>query len=403
MAQHGIPFEVVPGITSAVACATYAGIPLTHRNLSSSVTFLTGHKADDGDLDTIPWESIVSLGHGTIVIYMGFYNLEKIATSLVRHGMDPRTNVAVIEWGTLPRQRSCVGTLETIAGLTREKKFIAPCIIVIGKVVSLRHELGWFESRPLFGKKIVTTRTCGQSTGLRIKLEALGAEVLEFPTIRIGPPAAWEAIDRALGALQTYDWVIFSSPNGVHTFFERLKALRLDARALAQTRVAVVGPQTAGEVQKYGVRADLIPTRFETQALLEAFQKKPSLVKNKKMLLVQAAIAKPDLERGLKKLDAAVVRLAAYRTSLPKLVSPALKTAILKGSVDAVTFTSGSTVEHFAKILGKANARSLSRKAVFASIGPVTSAALKKNKLRLGCEAKTFTIDGLIKTLAEKL
>lgn len=396
--KHGIPFQVVPGITSAVACAAYAGIPLTHRDFSSSVTFLTGHKADDKDMDLIPWKNIVSLKKGTLVIYMGFYNLEKIAKLLVKNGMPEATPAAVIEWGTLVRQRSCDGTLGAIAAKSVALKLKAPCIIVIGEVVSLRNSLNWFEHLPLFGKKIVLTRAREQSADLREKLEELGAEVIEFPTVRIEPPSSFTPMDRAIKNLSDYDWIVFSSLHGVRSFFDRLFGLGLDSRALEGCRIAAVGPQTAQEIQKRGVRADLVPERYETKALADAFRKKIKPLKGKNFLLVRAAIASGEFEESLKKYGARVVRVDAYRTLLPQSVP-----ATLPDGIDVVTFTSASTVDHFVKLLGSGKMRAFAKKTLFASIGPVTSAALRKHGLKAGCEASSFTTEGLLEALQKKI
>lgn len=396
--KHGIPFQVVPGITSAVACATYAGIPLTHRDFSSSVTFLTGHKADDKDLDLILWKNIVSLKKGTLVIYMGFYNLGKIAKLLVKNGMAGTTPVAVIEWGTLVRQRSCYGTLASIATESAALKLKAPCIIVIGKVVSLRKSLNWFENLPLFRKKIVLTRTREQSAGLREKLEELGAEVIEFPTIRIEPPSSFVPMNRAIKNLSDYDWIVFSSVHGVRSFFDRLFGLGLDSRALKGCRIAAVGPQTAEEIQKRGVRADWVPPeRYETKVLADTFRKKTKSLKGKNFLLVRAAVASREFEESLEGCGAKVARVDAYRTLLPKSVP-----AELPDEIDAVTFTSASTVDHFVKLLGPGKVRAFAKKTLFASIGPVTSEALLKHGLRPGCEAKRYTVDGLVEAMTKK-
>ncbi len=400
--RHRVPFQVVPGITSAVACATYAGIPLTHRDYSSSVTFLTGHKAEDDNLDSIRWENIVSLG-GTLVIYMGFYNLKKITERLVAHGMPSKTRVAMVEWGTLGKQRSCRGTLTTVASEAAKKKLKAPCIIIIGEVIALKDRLNWFENLPLFGKKIAVTRTLDPSAALRERLEGLGAEVLEFPTIEIKPPSSFAKLDRAIRKIGNYDWIIFSSVPGVRSFFERLAQLGLDARALAKCRVAAVGPMTSQESQKAGVVPDLVPDRFETKAIANHFKKKFKTLRGKKFLLVRGELAPEGFEKELKKLMGTVDRVDAYRTLLPKSVPASIKNFILKERVDAVTFTSASTVAHFVKIIGLKAARALSGRAAFASIGPVTSNAMKKYGLRRGCQASVYTLEGLIEILCKSL
>lgn len=392
--KHRIPFQVVPGITSAVACATYAGIPLTHRDFSSSVTFLTGHKADDKDLDLIPWKNIVSLRKGTIVIYMGFYNLAKIANLLIKNGMSQKTPAAVIEWGTLGRQKSCDADLVSIAAKSASLRLKAPCLIVIGEVVSLRKQLNWFERLPLFGKKIAVTRTREQSAALNEKLEELGAEAIEFPTIRIEPPKNFTHLDHAIRNLPNHDWIVFSSVHGVRSFFDRLSKLGFDARRFGGCRIAAVGPQTAEALRNYGLRADFVPERYETKALAETFG---TSVKDKKFLLIRAAIAPAELEEALNASGAETTRVDAYRTLLPK---PAPQ---ISDAPDAVTFTSASTVDNFVRLIGLQKARNLSRKVCFASIGPVTSAALRKHGLKVGCEASRFTTDGLVETLKKTL
>ncbi|MBI3251786.1 MAG: uroporphyrinogen-III C-methyltransferase [Candidatus Omnitrophica bacterium] len=387
---HRIRFEVVPGVTSATACAAYAGIPLTHREHSASVTFLTGHRAHDENLDSVSWDAIVSLG-GTIVVYMGFYNLEKIAERLIQKGKPAATPVSVIEWGTLPRQRSCDGTLANIAARVREKKMKAPCLIVIGEVVALRKKLNWFERLPLFGKTVVVTRTAEKSKVFREKLAARGAEVIEFPVIEIRPVSDFSAMDEAIRSLEDFDWIIFTSHYGVRAFFDRLRAKHgKDARALGRTRVAAVGPATACSLERRGVRPDLLPGHYETKAIVDAFKKKKNL-RGKSVLLLRTDIAPPDLERGLKRLGAKTTRVTAYRTRRPS----GRQAWPMRDPVDFVTFTSSSTAHHFVKIMGLQKARKLSRKAVFASIGPVTTKTLKSYGLRVGCEAKIYTTDGL--------
>jgi uroporphyrinogen III methyltransferase/synthase len=396
--RHGIPFEVIPGVTSATACAAYAGIPLTHREHNAAVTFLTGHRAGDDDLDTVDWRRIAGLG-GTLVIYMGFYNLEKIARRLVGEGMPASTKASVIEWGTLPRQRSCDGTLATIARRVKEKKLAAPCIIIIGEVVSLRRELNWFERLPLFGKRIVVTRATDKAGRLFESLSELGADVIEFPTIEVHPPISLKVLDAAIAGISRYDWVVFTSTVGCDAFFGRLAALKKDARALSDVRFACVGPDTAAALLRQGIKTDLAPRKFESSALVEEFARRFKTLKGERILIPRPDIAPPGLEQGLANLGAAVMRITAYRTRPPRSVDAELKERLRAGAVDFVTFTSASTAVNFTKILGAAKSKALSRRAAFVSIGPVTSAAMKKCGLRVACEAKESTIDGLVAAL----
>lgn len=396
--RHGVAFEVIPGVTSATACAAYAGIPLTHREHNASVTFLTGHRAGDEDLDSVDWRRIVGL-NGTLVIYMGFYNLAKIARRLVEEGMPARTKISVIEWGTLPRQRSCDGTLADIARRVKEKGLAAPCIIIVGEVVSLRAELNWFERLPLFGKRVVVTRASDKAGRLFEALSDLGADVIEFPTIQVLPPASLKAFDAAVAGVSRYDWIVFTSTYGCEAFFGRLAAMKGDARSLSGVRVACVGPDTAAAVKRHGIAPDLAPRRYESKALVAEFARRFRSLEGARMLVPRPDIAPPGLEEGLGKLGARVTRVTAYRTRPPKSPDESVKARLRPGEVDFVTFTSASTAVNFTKALGAARARALSRRAAFVSIGPVTSAAMKKCGLRVALEAKESTISGLVTAL----
>ncbi len=399
--KNRVAFEVVPGVTSATACAAYAGIPLTHRDHNASVTFLTGHRAHDAHLDSIDWKKIVGLD-GTLVIYMGFYNLAVISRRLMENGMRRDMPVAVIEWGTLPRQRSCEGTLSAIADRVHEQGLKAPCIIIIGDVVSLRKDLNWYEKLPLFGKRVVITRTRDKNSLFRERLERLGPEILELPTIEIQKPSSFRAMDRVIRRIGQFDWAVFTSAYGVQAFFERLAALHKDARALAGVRVACVGPETAAALAEKGIAPDLIPRRFETAALPLELKKNAGSLIGQKLALFRADIAPLALETGLKRLGASVTRVTAYRTRLPKRQSVEIRRALLAGNVDWVTFTSSSTVKHFVALFGLRRVKKMAKRTKFASIGPVTTRTLRGFGLKPACEAKAFTTDGLVAALLEK-
>ncbi len=397
--EHKIPFEVVPGVTSATACAAYAGIPLTHREHNASVSFITGHRAHDSHLDTVPWEKLVAL-KGTLVIYMGFYNLAKIAERLITHGMPARTRTCVIEWGTLPRQKSCDGTLSDIAKKVTEMKMKAPCIIIIGDVVRLRKKLNWYETLPLFGKKIVITRTREKGEALMDKLEELGAQVLEFPVIEIKEPSDISSMDKAIKKLNEFDWLIFTSTYGVDFFFNRLACVhKKDARALNGIKVACVGPGTEQALNKRGVFSDLIPKHFETEAISREFRKRFGNLNGKNVLLLRTNIAPPELDLNLKKLGAHVTRVTAYQTHLPKSISTPVKKKLLNGEAHCVTFTSSSTVTNFVKILGLKNVKKIAKSTKFASIGPVTSKTMREFGLKPSMQAKVYTIEGLVEAI----
>ncbi len=397
--RHKIPFEVIPGVTSATACAAYAGIPLTHRKHNASVTFLTGHRAHDENLDSVPWNKIAAL-NGTIVIYMGFYNLAKIAQRLMHAGMPATTPICVIEWGTLPRQRSCDGVLSNIAQKVKKKGMNAPAILIVGEVVPLRKKLGWYERLPLFGKKIVVTRTRDKANTLADRIREMGGEALELPVLEIAPLSDFKEMDDALQTIARYDWLVFTSTYGVEAFFNRLRNRhRKDARALQGVHIACVGPETQKALEAKGLKVDLLPPRFETSAIVEALQSGRVPVYGKKFLLVRASLAPPELEEGLKKLGANVTRVTGYLTRIPKKVPRETLQALLRGEVDTVTFTSSSTVDHFVKILTPASVKKISKRIRFASIGPVTSHTLKKYGLKPHCQAKVFTIDGLVEAI----
>lgn len=398
--QSGVAFEVVPGVTSATACAAYSGIPLTHREHNSSVTFLTGHKAHDENLDQIDWRKIISL-HGTIVIYMGFYNLGRIAQKLMKKGMPANTKISVIEWGTLPRQKSCDGTLADIEKRVLAKNMHAPAMIIVGDVVSLKDKLNWYEKLPFFGKTVLVTRSRDKASSLRDKLEELGAEVIELPTIEITAPSSYSAMDAAIRSLNSYDWVVFTSTYGVDYFFDRLRNKNKDVRAFGAAKIASVGPETSGALLRHGAKPDLEPKRYETLAIAESFKAKYRTLKGKNILLLRTNIAPPALEIALKKQGARVTRVEAYRTRRPAVVSPAAKDAMKKNRIDFVTFTSSSTANHFVQLLGKAQAKTAIKRSRIASIGPVTSRTLRGLGLRVSCEAKKFTTDGLIESMVK--
>lgn len=399
LVKHRIPFEVVPGVTSAIACAAYSGIPLTHREHNSTVTFLTGHRAHDRNLDTIDWEKIVAL-RGTIVIYMGFYNLKKIVERLTEAGMPRATRVSVIQWGTLPVQKSCDGNLRTIAARVKQRELGAPSIIIVGDVVSLKDRLNWYEKLPLFGKTVVVTRTRAKAGALGDKLAELGARVLEFPTIEVGKLSNYSAMDAAMRDLGGFDWIVFTSTYGVEAFFERLEKGGSDVRALAGIRVASVGSETSRVLRGKGIHPDLEPVRFETDAIVESFRRCFGNLRGKRIVLFRTNIAPAALEGGLKKLGAEVRRVTAYTTRFVKKAPAGLEKELLKGNVDIVTFTSASTADSFVRMIGLKNALKIARRTRFASIGPVTSRALKAHGLKPACQAKIFTTDGLVSAIA---
>jgi len=392
--KNGIPFDVVPGITSAVACANYAGIPLTHREHNSSVTFLTGHRAHDEALDSIDWKRIAALP-GTLVIYMGFYNLPVITQKLIANGMRASMPAAVIEWGTLPRQKTCTGTLRDIASRVKSMQFEPPCLIVIGDVVKLRPKLDWFERLSLFKKRVLVTRSQEQLGALSSRLRALGAEAVELPSIRILPSKNTAPLDAALKSLIFYDWVVFTSVHGVEGFFERLSWLGKDARSLRGMQVACVGPATAEALRRRGVEPDACPEKFETSMIPAAIRKVSGPLRGLNILLPRTDIAPEILEKLFKREGAAVTRVEAYRTVKAK-IDPATRRGFLRYPPHYLTFTSASTATNLAAMIGKNNFKKLTSKSRVVSIGPVTSKTLRSLGARVACQATQYDIDGLV-------
>jgi len=379
-----VAFEVVPGITSAIAAPAYAGIPVTHRGLSTSVTIVTGHEDPAKGTTDTDWDALARAG-GTLVVLMGAGRVQEIAKALIAGGRDAATPVAAIRWGTRPEQRTVRATLETIDQLGVE----APSAIVIGAVAGL--DLGWFERRPLFGRRIVVTRAREQASELRARLEQLGAAVIELPSIAVDPVAF------SLPALDRYAWIVFTSANGVDAFFDRgLASAGLDARALAPVRVAAIGPGTADAIAVRGVRADLVPERFVAESLLDAFPDPES--PNSRVLIARAEKARDVLPEGLADRGYEVDVLAVYRT-VPVVPDPDDVARVRAGEADALTFTSSSTVENFCAAVGAFDAPATA----VISIGPVTSETARALGLRVDAEAAPHTIDGLVAAVLEQL
>jgi len=385
LAAAGVAFEVVPGITSAIAAPAYAGVPVTHRGASTHFTVVTGHEDPAKGAADVDWASLARAG-GTLVILMGAGRISEIADRLVAGGLAPDTPTTAVRHGTRPDQRTVRATLATIATAGEVE---APAAIVVGAVAAL--ELTWFESRPLFGKQVVVTRAREQASALRARLELLGAAVLEVPAIAIEP------IDVTVPDLGAYSWLVLTSANGVAALFDRgLGTSRRDARALAGVRVAAIGPGTAAALADRGIRADLVPERFVAEALLDAFPS-PSAA-GARVLLARAEQARDVLPEGLEEKGYAVDVLGAYRT-VPATPDADLVERVRNGDVDAVTFTSSSTVTNFCDLLGAVP----DPQPLVVSIGPVTSKTAFERGLRVDVEAEEHTIDGLVDALTGAL
>ena len=396
--EAGIPFEVVPGVTSAIAAAAYAGIPLTHRQLTSTLAFVTGHEDPTKDETRINWSALAS-GIGTVVFFMGVKNLPNIAERLITHGKSPDTPVALIRWGTTSQQKTVTGTLATIVDEARAAGLKAPAIIVVGDVVDLRQSLKWFEDRPLLGKRIVVTRARQQASDLVRRLTDLGAECLEYPTIKIMPPKDPQPLKDAVANVSAYDWIVFTSVNGVGFFFEQLFAADKDVRALGHLKTAAIGPATAARLLEFGLTSDIVPETYRAESVVDAFKKEK--LNDKKVLLPRAREARPILPQELKKMGAAVTEIPAYETVKGVEKSDELIRVLKDKRVDMITFTSSSTVKNFKTLLPAKEFAALVKDVTIASIGPITSDTATELGFDVHISAQTFTISGLVEAILQ--
>jgi uroporphyrinogen III methyltransferase/synthase len=409
LAAAGLPFEVVPGITAAIAAPAYAGIPVTHRDLNSSFTFVTGHEKEEayrdvGAKDRLPgsatdldWGALAKLP--CLAFYMGVKSLPRICGKLIEHGMDPTMPAATIRWGTTARQRTITGTVSDLPTLVERAGLKPPALTIIGRVVSLRPTLNWFETRPLFGQTIIVTRTRQQASDLSRRLSELGANVLEAPTIEPSEPAEWTAVDEILKSIAAFDWVVFTSQNGVAFTKRRLLELGLDARAFGGAKIAAVGDSTAGAVRdELFLSVDLCPENFVAEALAEALAERNAIA-GKRFALLRADIARPVLRDRLLAHGAAEVRdLPVYETRPTSSLPEAVREALAGGEVQWVTFTSSSTARNLVALLGHDAKTQLSNVKI-ASIGPITSRTLRELELPPTIEAPTSDLDRLVDAL----
>ena len=396
--QDNIPFEIVPGITSAIAVPAYAGIPLTHRKCTSTVAFITGHEDPTKKGSDIEWGKIAT-GIGTLVFLMGVGNLKNITNKLIKNGRNPDTPVAVIRWGTTPKQETVTGTLDSIVAEVKKAGLKPPAIIVVGDVVSLREELGWLEKRPLFGKRAVVTRTREQASKLTRLLEENGAGVIEFPTIKIVPPKSFKELDRAIDNIADYDWVIFTSVNGVKYFLLRLAEKGKDIRELKGIRIGSIGPATAGELKSLGIIVDLIPEEYQAESLVDYFEKVG--IKGKKILIPRARVAREVLPDRLKEMEAIVDVVTAYETVKPEENVDEIKKLLSEKKIDLITFTSSSTVTNFVEMFQKDEIKKLLKGVTIASIGPITAKQGEKFSLSSHIIPEKFTIESLVESIVK--
>jgi len=395
LVAHGVPFEVIPGVTSAIAVPAYAGIPLTHRGLTSTVAFITGHEDPTKEQSDIDWQALT--GIGTLVFLMGVKNLSQITGALMTRGKAPETPAALIRRGTTPRQQVITGTLATIVELARANQFKPPAILVVGKVVDLRPALGWFDTKPLFGRGVVMTRPERQADDLAVLLRAEGANPIAFPTISIEPPADWNELDQAMDRLAEYHWLVFTSANGVQFFFNRLREKNKDLRDLKGVKICCIGPATARQIEALGLRVDLVPDEFIAEGILKSFAAMD--LQGKKILIPRAAKARDVLPQGLRNQGAEVDVAVTYRTVNSGRKKEELLACFDAGDVDVITFTSSSTVTQFRDIMGKNYV--LPPQIKIACIGPVTAATAIEAGFPVDIRQEEYTMAGLVQSLVK--
>lgn len=401
LAQAGIDFEVVPGVTSAIGGLSYAGIPITDRSCAAQFTVLTGHENPEKKESSLNYTQLANTP-GTKVILMGMSSLPYITEQLLSHGMAPTTPAAIVQWAGTERQKTVVGTLKTIAAQSEKAGLSAPALIVFGEVVEKRETLNWFEKLPLFGKRIVVTRTREQAGELSKRLRELGAEVFELPTIRIEHPTNKLEFAESVVSCHTYDWLVFSSPNGVERFFQAFFSVYSDLRCIGGCRIAAIGSATAAKIKARGLAVDVMPDKAVAEELVKAFKKRnkeeDTTIENQTFLWVHGEQARDVISKGLTEMGAIVDDCLAYRT-VPETDDP---TGIIslwdRVQPDVVTFTSSSTAENFLAL-----GLPLPDGCKAASIGPVTSATLVKAGLKPAITAKSHDIPGLVDALVAAL
>ncbi len=395
--EENLPFEIVPGITSSIAVPAYAGIPVTHRHVSSSFHVITGHE-DPTQEESLDYEVLAKL-NGTLVFLMGVGKLEKIVDQLVEHGKKPETPSALIHRGTTSSQKTVTGTLETIVKRVKEAALKAPCIIVIGEVVALQPRLKWIEKKPLFGKRVMVTRSRSQASNLSESLKELGAEVMECPTIEIEPIQKPDNLENVLDGMNTYQHVIFTSVNGVDTFIQLLFKSGMDLRSLSpDCRITTVGKATQKRLEEMGLRTDYLPEVFTAEGILETMK---TLVKSgDKVLVPRAGIGRRNLLDSLHRMGAEVEELKLYNTIVP-MQNRELLLEQLRDGIDWITFTSASTVNHFMEMIGKENIKRLKNKKI-AVIGPVTASAAQDQGLAITCQANPHSIPALVEAIRKE-
>ena len=397
----GVDFEVVPGVTSAVAAPAYAGIPLTHRSYASSVSFVTGHEDPNKAESVHNWDSLAK-GTSTLVFFMGVKNLVNITTNLMKAGMDPAKPAALVRWGTTCRHASLISTVGAIAEDAKKQGIRPPALLVVGDVVKLHDKLNWFEKRPLLGKGVIVTRARQQASGLVSRLEEYGACCYEFPTIRIKPLDEYSALHAAIGGIEAYGWVIFTSVNGVLHFWEQMRALGHDARMLGGTKIAAIGPATAKALEERGIYPDFVPEKYVAESVVEGLLGRG--IRGAKVLLPRAAKAREVLPEALREAGCTVDVLPVYETVLAGEDRGDVLTALEAGEIHCLTFTSSSTVENFFSLLEPDLVRTFVDAGLrIASIGPITTKTIESYGFSVAIQPEDYTVPALADILARDL
>ena len=394
--QAGVPFEVVPGVCSGIAVPAYAGIPLTHRSHASNVTFVTGHEDPAKSDSAIQWERVVRAG-GTLVVFMGVRRLTKVVETLLDKGVDATTPCAVIQWGTTPKQRTVEATVATVVAEVQAAKLDHPALTVIGDVVRYRTTLAWFDKRPLWGRRVLVTRSARQAAPLVEGLREFGAGVLTLPVLEFEPPTKPALLDESIQRLASghYHWVLFTSANSVQRFHEATAALGFDNRIFGGCRIACIGPATAMELSKHQLCADVLPDEFQSEGLLRALKRSGS-IDGSRILFPRAEVGRAVLPDGLRAAGAEVDMVPAYRT-----VVPATDSSVVRRHVelaDTITFTSPSSVINLLRMLGESGPTMLKSRQL-AAIGPITADALANKGFQATVVAKIHTVEGLIESI----
>lgn len=390
--QNGVNFEIVPGISSAIAAPAYAGIPVTNRKVAVSFAVITGHEDPTKGKSDINWEKL-STAVDTLVFLMGVGNLPHITGQLIKYGRSADTPAALVRWGTKAEQEVLVTTVGNAVKDVIEHNLKPPAVFIVGNVVNLRSTIQWFDNKPLFGKNILITRAREQASKLTAKLEEFGANCIEAPAIKIAPPDDnFASLDNAIAKIGTYNWIIFTSTNGVERFFNRLNEKNMDARCLYHAKIAAIGTSTADKLKNYGIIADKIPTMFKAEGILDVL--KENITLGIKVLIPRAQKAREALPAGLRQMGAVVDVAETYCTKMADTNKTEIKNLLQNGQIDMVTFTSSSTVDNLLKLID--NETVLLNNVKKAAIGPVTAQTCKNNGLNVDIEADVYTIDGLV-------